>query len=162
MGKKKKTNNQANKDRQKETNINKQISIEIKPELSQWRPVASPSPFPIFLNNIHSYNIITTCPTFLKYGRPRLVSSFSKVHWTISKLLPTFWDSCDLSLCYAGLQGSKVYYWAVEQMNLSNIYFFFPLLETYLLSAVLCPNVLVTIRSVQHCGASREPEVALN
>ena len=50
---KKKTNKQREKETNKETH-NKQTSIDIKLELSQRRPAASPS-FPIFVkNNIHS------------------------------------------------------------------------------------------------------------
>ena len=74
-------NEQRNKQKEKERNTdinNKQTSIEIKFELLQSHSAASPSSFPIFQNNVHS--IITTCPTFWKYGRLRLISLFSKVH----------------------------------------------------------------------------------
>ena len=82
MDKKKTTNYQKEKERNEETN--KQISIEIILGLLQWHLTTSPSAFAIFQkNNIHS--IITTCLTLSKYSSPRLISLFSKLHWKKKK-----------------------------------------------------------------------------
>ena len=94
-------NEQPSKQIQKERNIdinNKQTSIKIKPELSQWRPAASPSSFPIFQTNIHS--IIITWQTFRKYGRLRLINLFNKVQWTTSKLFRMFWDNHETTFTF--------------------------------------------------------------
>ena len=78
MDKKKTSNHQKEKERNEETN--KQINIEIILGLLQWHLATSPSSFAIFQkNSINS--VITTCLTLPKYSSPRLISSFSKLHW---------------------------------------------------------------------------------
>ena len=111
----KETRKRTFKQREKETN-NKQTSIAIKLELSQWLPATSPSSFPIVLkNNIHS--IITTCPLFSKYSKPRLISLFlGRCTEQPRRCSPNFETNVKHpSLRYVGLQGCKVRHWAVEQ-----------------------------------------------
>ena len=72
----------------------------------------------MFQNNIHS---VITRPSFWKYGR---------LSWSVCSVRcneqPRNCSACfeaivkQLSFWYAGLQGSKVYYWTVEQMRLSH------------------------------------------
>ena len=132
-------NEQRNKQKEKERNTdinNKQTSIEIKFELLQSHPAASPSSFPIFQNNVHS--IITTCQHF---------GNMVGLGWSVCPVRcteqPQNCSACfetmvkQLSLCYAGLQACKLSNETVTQTVII-------LQETYLLSAVLSHNILVT------------------
>ena len=138
---------------------NEQTSIETKLELSQWTPSTSPSTFQIFLkNNIHS--IIQLAQHF---------RSTVGLGWPVCSVrcteqpqncYPCFETSVKhLSLHYVGLQGSKIYHWAVEQqcIKLSHV---MAMLNTYLLNTSLCHHISVPIRNIHHLGTAREPKVA--
>ena len=139
---------------------NEQTSIETKLELSQWTPSTSPSTFQIFLkNNIHS--IIQLAQHF----RNTVV-----LGWPVCSVrcteqpqncYPYFETSVKhLSLHYVGLQGSKVYHWAGEQqcLKLSHV---MVMLDTFLLNALLCHDISVSIRNIQHWATAREPKIAV-
>ena len=64
-----------------------------------------------------------------------------------------------LSLFCAGLKGSKVYYWTVEQIE-TVTHIVMVLQETYLLNAILCHNISVTIHTIQYRGTAKEPNDA--
>ena len=134
-----KTNKQTEGKKRKERKTDKQTSIEIKLELSQWRPAVSPSSFPIFLKNssLHYYKL----PNVSKYGRLRMLNLFSKVHRDLNFII-------DWLIC-----GTTVYGEIVTQIAMNEP-------ETDLLNALLCHDVSLPIRTLQRWDTAREPKVA--
>ena len=114
-GRRKRTHKETKKKYLEETN-NKQTSIKIKLELSQWHPATSSSPFPVYIWRITFTPLLQLTQHF--QNTVCLGWSVCSVRCTEQpqNCSPCFETSVKhLSLCYVGLQGSKVYLWAAEQ-----------------------------------------------